>query len=109
MLEIDFNNNIIDRWMRLNSSKSMKEMELIAVTCWAIWMDKNKKVHNEEFPPDTIRSQWIGEYIKTYKRMNLNQIGHDLQSDFTGEMVSSAFRLLEIKSKCNLGPKSFFD
>lgn len=88
MLEIDFNNSITDRWMKLNSSKSMEEMELIAVTCWAIWLDRNKKVHNEEFPPAIIISQWIRDYIKTYTKMNLNQIGSDLQSDPSARDIS---------------------
>ncbi|MDV3193975.1 MAG: hypothetical protein Q8835_02880, partial [Sweet potato little leaf phytoplasma] len=41
LLERDFNHWFEDRWIALCEILSRDELRLIAVTCWAIWGDKN--------------------------------------------------------------------
>lgn len=53
-LDKNFNSSFVDRWWKINSSTSMDELELIAVTCWSIWNDRNKIIHGEIVPLENV-------------------------------------------------------
>lgn len=58
-LEEEFNGSLVDIWIRIKSRHSRENLELIAITCWAIWLDRNKSIHGETTPTVQFRSQWI--------------------------------------------------
>lgn len=49
-LDEDFNNSFVDRWLKNNFDSSLADLELVAITNWSIWNDRNKVVHGEEIP-----------------------------------------------------------
>lgn len=69
-LDEDFHGCFIDRWMKIDAQSSQEELCLVAVTCWAIWSDRNKVVHGESIPPPQIKSRWIKEYLEAYLHAN---------------------------------------
>lgn len=56
--------------MKINDRASQKKLSLVAVTCWAIWTDRNKTIHNESIPPIQVRSKWIKDYLEEFWRAN---------------------------------------
>lgn len=73
-IEVDFNNSFIDRWCKINSQSSLKDLGLVASTCWVIWGDKNKFVHGEEISPINLKCQRISKYLASYRSANQKTI-----------------------------------
>lgn len=70
-LDEDFNNSLGDRWLKISENTSKEELELVTVTCWSIWMDRNKKIHEEDIPPVNIRCNWVINYMEEFRKANL--------------------------------------
>lgn len=49
---------------------NLEDLQKVAVTCWAIWSDRNSHFHNKPIPPSLIRSNWIKKYIVDYLKAN---------------------------------------
>lgn len=69
-LDTHFNGSFGDRWEKICSSCSPSELGLVVVACWAIWTDRNKRVHDESIPSVEVRSKWIAEYLVKYSEAN---------------------------------------
>lgn len=54
-LETNFNDNFLDRWMKICSSLLSRELGLVVVVCWSIWNDRNKAIHDDVIPPITLK------------------------------------------------------
>lgn len=63
-------------WVDISSRCSREELGLVAVTCCAIWMDRNKIVHDEPIPSAIVRSQWIVEYLRIFVDAKLSRWEH---------------------------------
>lgn len=42
---------------------STKEMEVVCVTCWTLWNDRNNYYHNQLIPEATLKDDWIMQYM----------------------------------------------
>lgn len=70
-LDEEFNRSFADRWLKIDSNSTMAEMELVVVTCWSIWNDKNRLTHGEQIPGVEFKSQWIVNYLEKYLQANM--------------------------------------
>lgn len=68
--------SFINRWIKINSALSLEDLELVAVTCWAMWSDMNKLVHGDVIPPASIKSKLIRNYIESLKKTNSRDPNH---------------------------------
>lgn len=66
----DLGDCLADRWFLINSKSSKEALGLVAVTCWAIWNDRNKYIHGESIPPVQLKSKWILDYLESYRKAN---------------------------------------
>lgn len=65
---IDFNNRFRDRWLSVSSSCFDEELDLIAITCWAIWNDRNSACSGKQLLSSDLRSVWILCYSKEFRK-----------------------------------------
>lgn len=79
ILETDFNQSFADRrWLKLSMLLSMEDLQLVATTCWAIWVDRNKLDHGNQIPSQNVRSNWIQRYLTEYMNANRRTSGASL-------------------------------
>lgn len=88
LLKQDFNQSFVDRWFAISSSLSPEDLQMIAVTCWAIWSDRNSIIHNKSIPPNSIRSSWIKKYVSDY--LKANESPQIISSRWPGNRVQSS-------------------
>lgn len=72
---VSFNSCFVDWWISLSSSCSKEEIELISFRCWAIWLDRNKIIHDSPVPNLEVCNQWILNYAKDFAHKSFGSRG----------------------------------
>lgn len=50
------------------SSLNDGDFELFAVTCWALWIDRNSMFHGKKVFDVNLRAEWISKYLYDFRR-----------------------------------------
>lgn len=72
LLTAEFNGCIRDRWLALCSACKPNELNIIAITCWANWNDRNNQRLGKPFPSIDFRRDWILKYFDHFQRSASN-------------------------------------
>lgn len=56
----------MDLWLDLIIKIKLDERDLAAITCWAIWSDRNNVIHGKPISLPKIKCDWISSYIQNF-------------------------------------------
>lgn len=62
----EFNGSFKDWWDALCSSYNSEELNIAAITCWAIWNDRNNKRMGKPIPNHDIKKDWVLKYYEQF-------------------------------------------